>query len=82
MGTFLDQQNLVFAPEDVQMLADAFDDAWGIVQRLDGVDDGNRESARLALAKRVVVLFGQRGASRHSLGAAALASFGIGDDGG
>jgi hypothetical protein len=45
-----------FPPEQVQLLADAFDDAWAIVATCDSVTDSNRQRKRAELAQRIVRL--------------------------
>jgi hypothetical protein len=45
-----------FSPEAVEVLVNAFDDAWAVVGRGAGMDEASREAKRLQLARLVVVL--------------------------
>jgi hypothetical protein len=55
----------------------AFDEAWAIVERYDGVNDANRDAIRIALAKRIVELSGSNSGDPQSLRDTAIASFGL-----
>jgi hypothetical protein len=77
MRDFLASQSSAFTPEDVQLLVDAFDDAWALVKRYDGITDDNRDAMRLALAKRIVESSDIADGDRLKLRDWALASLGL-----
>jgi hypothetical protein len=65
-----------FEPEAVEVLVQAFDAAWAIVQSGEGVTGENREAMRTALAKRIVELAQTGPIDREVLRDGALASLG------
>jgi hypothetical protein len=77
MRDFLARQGLAFSPDDLQTLVEVFDDAWAVVQRYDGLTDGNRDAMRLPLAKRIVELSDIAKGDRQKLRDAALASLNL-----
>jgi hypothetical protein len=56
MRAFFSCEHPAFSPEAVEILVNAFDDAWGVIRRDVSINKANREASRLKLARLVVVL--------------------------
>jgi len=66
-----------FDPETLQSILRAFDEAWAIVARYDGVTDANRDQTRTDLAKRIVELAATKPVDHVALRDAAVVSFSL-----
>jgi hypothetical protein len=75
--SFLGPEGAAFRPDDLQLMSDAFDDAWKTYRASDGVNEGNREDKRAVLARRVVDLACAGRFDKFSLRDAALGSLGV-----
>jgi hypothetical protein len=82
MRNLIKSENLTFTPEALQLVLQAFDEAWAIVERHDGVNDDNRDAMRVALAKRIVELSASNAGDPQTLRDTAVASFGLKKTGG
>jgi hypothetical protein len=56
MRDFLQIQHPTFDPKTVQIMADAFDAAWAVIEPTVTATDENLQEQKLALAKRIVEL--------------------------
>jgi hypothetical protein len=71
---FLKRASPAFTPEALHIVLQAFDDAWAVVERYDGITDSNRQALRLELAKRIVELSDMAEGDGEKLTTEALAS--------
>jgi len=74
LKAYFENHPRAFDPESLQSVLRAFDEAWAIVARYDGVNDANREQTRMHLAKHIVELAATHPID-HALRDAAVASF-------
>ena len=72
MRAFLGEQTHAFAPETIEVLVGAFDDAWKVVEATEG---GNREEWRLILARQIMLVAEEGETDRAKLSAEALQRF-------
>ena len=74
---FLKQQTTAFDPKADQSMIDAYDQAWAILATSDGVNDGNREKKRVALAKLIIEAGGSGATDPAKMNSHALAALGV-----
>lgn len=77
MRNFLKRSSPAFTPEALQVVVQAYDDAWAVVEHYDGITAENREALRLELAKRIVELSDAAAGDAKRLSHEALASLGL-----